>query len=140
MLVVFPALRGGRAHLVCGEGAAVVGVKLRVERGVAQFGVGECHCQQVLFDVVAGRVELGRLCEAADDSGTGAFDMRVFGAMFRLEARQRVGLDDLFEQGGGVSGDGALPRAAEGVVKEVVGDGEGVVDGGAVGGDENGHL
>ena len=129
-----------RTHLVFGEGAAVVGIQVRVERGVAQFGIVVGHCQQVLRDVVARRVELWRAFEAADNGSAGARDVRVFRRAFRLEARQRVGFDDLFEQGGGVARHGGLCRTTEGVVKEVVGDGEGVVDVDAIVGDEGRHL
>ena len=83
--VFFQRFGADRAHFsafaVDVERTTVVCVQMRIERRVAQFGIGECHCQQMLFDGVAGRVKSWRMFETANHGRAGAFDVRMRGAV-----------------------------------------------------------
>ncbi|EHM55521.1 hypothetical protein HMPREF9080_00690 [Cardiobacterium valvarum F0432] len=125
---------GGKRLLV---GNAEMGA---VEVAVAQFGVGECHAEDVGGNFITCRIQRRTVSEAARNGITGARDMRVCRGVFRLEAGERVSFYDLVKQFVAVTRQRCLLRAPEGVIEEVVEDERAVGDDGAVVGYERRHL
>ena len=125
---------GGKRLLV---GNAEMGA---VEVAVAQFGIGECHAEDVGGDFITCRIQRRAVGEAARHGITGARDMRVWRGVFRLEAGERVGFHHLVEQFVAVARQRRLLRPPEGVVEEIIEDERAVGDDGAVVGDERRHL
>ena len=111
-----------------------------VEVAVAQFGVGECHAEDMGGDFITGRIKRRAVGKAPRHGITGARDMRVCRGVFRLEAGERVGFHNLVKQFVAVARQRRLLRTPEGVVEEVVEDERAVGDDGAVVGNERRYL